>query len=99
MKNLKTRGSQIKSSKVEMTTEIFNGNNIDVVHLTVETDRVYKFRVCSDERHPDLEKTKIKLDKELKDNIGNFNNFEVSNYAERNYLFINGSQYTGKQLV
>ena len=99
MKNLKTRGSEINSYNVVKTTEKFQGENIEVVHLTVEADRIYKYRVCSDGREPDLNKTKKRLEDELKASVDNFEKFEVKKYEERNYLHINGIQYTGKQLI
>ncbi len=99
MKNLKASGAKIQSYNVEKTTEKFKGNNVDVVHLTVEfEDRTYKFRVCADVREPDLDETTKRLKSELKNSIENHEKFEVKN-KERNYLFINGIQYTGKQLL
>lgn len=100
MKNLKTSGKKIQSYKVEKTTEKFQENDVDVVHLTVDSEgRIYKFRVCADDREPDLEKTVRRLEAELKDSVENYKKFEVTKYKEREYLFINATQYTGRQLM
>lgn len=98
MKNLKTTGNLIKSFEVKKTTEKFQGNDVDVIHLTVKTDETYKFRVCKDVRHPSLDITKTNLEKKLNDSIKDYNKFSVTKYAERNYIFIDDTQYTGIQL-
>lgn len=98
MKNLKAKGNEIKNYKIEKTTEKYHEKDVEVIHLTVESDKVYKFRVCKDDRHPDLNVTKDRLEKELKSSIEKYENFSVKKYKERNYLFINKGQYTGIQL-
>ncbi len=100
MKNLKTSGNKIQNHNVEKTTENFQGNDIYVIHLTIKSENIsYKFRICVDDREPDLDKTKKRLESELKESLENYKKFEVTKYKERNYLFINGTQYTGKQLM
>lgn len=100
MKNLKTSGSKIESYKVDKITEKRNEVDVDVVHLTVVSEgRTYMYRVCSDERAPDLDATKKRLEEELENSKENYEKFEVKKYKEREYLFINGTQYTGRQLV
>ena len=99
MKNLKTGGNKIESYEVQKTTEKLKEIAFDVVHLTVVSEgRTYKYRVCADDREPDLDVTKNRLEEELKNSIENFEKFEVKN-KEREYLFINKKQYTGRQLI
>jgi len=98
MKNLKVKGNQIKNYKVERTTEKYHEKDVEVIHLTVESDKIYKYRVCKDDRHPDLNGIKDRLEKELKSSIEEHEKFSVKKYKERNYLFINEGQYTGTQL-
>lgn len=99
MKNLKTSGNKLESFKVEKVSEKFNGRNVEVIHLTVVSEgQTYKYQICSDECHPDLDVTHNKVVGELNESKDNFEKFEVIRDKKRSYLSINGGHYTGTQL-
>lgn len=95
MKTLETNGKNIRSFKVEQVLE----ENVPVVHLTIESDSTYKYRFCKDVRYPDLATIEANITAAMNESIKNFSNLSVKKFEERNYLYFNGEQYTGKQLM
>lgn len=95
---------EILSFKAHLKTEnvrdyIFNVINLEVVSSTARV----KYRISSDERHPDINIIQQDLDEGLHEAQSTNASFEISEYLIRNYILItypNGKtkQYTAKRL-
>lgn len=105
-KKLKTNGNSIQSFEVAERKIKSNHSaaNIDVVLLRVSaSDGEYSYQIHSDTRAPDLSQIKTHIENSLQRAKNEFLNVEISEYAERDYLFfevqsIGQQQYTGRRV-
>ena len=107
MAKLKTNGNKITSFSVNiMNVESGHekGYFFDIIILEIITDKgVFKYKIHSDDRFPDLLQIKTHIDTSLQQAIQNYYNVEISEYTERDYLFfdvqsIGQNQYTGRRI-
>ncbi len=75
-----------------------------VAHVKIDTDRdVVKYRVSTDDRHPKLTDIVNKLQNGLQTAKNSDADFQISEYCERNYIFVTypnseSEQYTGSRI-
>jgi hypothetical protein len=103
-KKLKTNGHKISSYKIDVVPfTVESGNSYEKLSLTVVVDEVqYSYDIHCDTRHPDLAAIKSHLELSFAQAISEYLNVEVSEYKERDYLFIEfqkigREQYTGRR--
>ena len=72
--------------------------DFEVIHLTIETeDNCLKYRVCSDEREPDLSLIQRDLYSGLSKVRDDNADIEIEEYMQRDYLFVRYPDGTSKQ--
>ena len=104
MGNLNINSGQIQAYSVQVVTENNPSGTIDVIHLSItsEYDNV-KYRICTDERHPDLKVIEQDLLQGLATAHQGTADFGINEYLARSYIFVsypNGStaQYTADKI-
>ncbi|MEQ2355760.1 hypothetical protein [Pseudoalteromonas piscicida] len=99
MGNFNLNSGQIQEYKVQVVTENHPNGKLDVIHLLINSEYYsVKYRICTDERHPDLKVIEQNLLQGL-----NSGDFGINEYLERSYIFVNypsGStaQYTANKI-
>lgn len=105
MGKLHVNSGIIQQFNVSLHQETYSdGGNFNVVHLEVLSESVHvKYRVCADTRNPDINIIKNDLESGLNQAASSSFSFEISEYLERNYIFVtypNGTiiQYTASRI-
>ena len=72
--------------------------DFEVIHLTIKTeDGCLKYRICSDEREPNLSMIQRELNSGLSKARDDDADIEITEYMERDYLFVRYPDGTSKQ--
>ncbi|WP_100915739.1 hypothetical protein [Pseudoalteromonas spongiae] len=104
MGNFNLNSGQIQAYDVKVVTETRGNSTFDAIHLSI-TSEYYSvnYRICNDERHPDLKVIEQNLLQGLKATHQGTGDFSINEYLERSYIFVsypNGStsQYTANRI-
>ncbi|MDM8356180.1 hypothetical protein [Pandoraea communis] len=105
-KKLKTNGSRIVnySISIKKVKSNYTDNYVDSLFLEITTDEgTFNYEIRSDEKFPDLDWIKSHIDVSLGKAQADFLNVEISEYADRGYLFfvvqdIGQHQYSGLRI-
>lgn len=101
MGNLHLNSGHIQNFDVQLVTE---ESGLVTAVVTIDTDReITKYRVCSDDRHPDLTQIVTNLKAGLQTAKDTDADFQINEYSERMYLFViypygKIEQYTGSRV-
>jgi hypothetical protein len=96
---------QIQNYDVVLVNEQYDNITITVVNVTIETDLgITKYRIASDDRHPNINRIEDSFEKGLSDALNNeTSNIKINEYSERSYVFVDfpdgtSAQYTGARI-
>lgn len=104
MGNLNLNSGEIQVYDVQVVTENNQYGKNDVIYLSITSEYdIVKYRICKDERNPDLNVIAENLSKGLLAAEQDSGDFGINEYLERSYIFVkypNGStaQYTANRI-
>ncbi|WMN84135.1 hypothetical protein [Vibrio parahaemolyticus] len=104
MGNFNLNSGQIQAYNVQVVTENHPNGAFDVIHLSITSEyHIVNYRICNDERHPDLKVIEQNLLQGLTAAHQGSGDFGINEYLERSYIFVNypnGStaQYTANRI-
>ena len=85
--------------------QIENENGYDILYVTIWTDvNSVKYRISTDERHPDLQQIKNDFIQGLTIAKTTDSSIDIEEYLERMYIFVNfpnasdNNQYTARKI-
>ena len=95
----------LASIDINVVTEKHPSGDLDVIHFKLKTvaHKTKKYRICTDDRHPDLGRIHQHL-LDVKNEIQtNFAKMEISEYLERMYILVKCTgfeqvQYTAQKI-
>lgn len=97
--------STLASIDINVVTEKHPSGDLDVIHFKLKTvtNKTKKYRICTDDRHPDLGRIHQHLLDIKKETQTNFAKIEISEYLERMYIFVKctgfeQAQYTAQKI-
>lgn len=92
---------EIQNYDIQIVSE---KDGIDVIYITIETDLgISKYRIASDTHHPDIKKIADRFSVRLKIAKESNADFQINEYEERMYLFVDfpdkkNLQFTGSKI-
>ena len=96
---------KIQGFDVRLVKETANGLTFDVILMNIVTGYInVTYRICDDDRHPDINKIKGDLELGLNQAAASNLPFGVNEYPERDYIFVTypggqTAQYTAKRIA